>query len=83
MLADSGFLDLGDMRLEYRMTGPPPQAAPTLVLLHEGLGSADIWGSFAGAACGGDRSRSILLLARGLWPLVPFEAAAADLVHAR
>ena len=30
MLADSGFLDLGDMRLEYRMTGPPPQAAPTL-----------------------------------------------------
>ena len=45
-LADQGFLDLGDMRLEYRMTGPRPDATPTLVLLHEGLGSAAIWNSF-------------------------------------
>ena len=48
MLADEGFLDLGDTRLEYRMIGPPPDAAPTLVLLHEGLGSLAVWGSFAG-----------------------------------
>ena len=46
-LADQGLLDLGDMRLEYRMVGPRPDAAPTLVLLHEGLGHAGIWGSFA------------------------------------
>lgn len=46
-LSDQGFLDLGAMRLEYRMIGPPPDAAPTLVLLHEGLGHAGIWGSFA------------------------------------
>jgi len=46
-LADQGFLDLGDMRLEYRMIGPRPDAAPTLVLLHEGLGSAAVWGRFA------------------------------------
>ena len=46
-LSDQGFLDLGDMRLEYRMLGPRPDAAPSLVLLHEGLGSAAIWGSFA------------------------------------
>jgi pimeloyl-ACP methyl ester carboxylesterase len=46
-LADQGFLDLGDMRLEYRMIGPRPDAAPTLVLLHEGLGHAGIWGKFA------------------------------------
>ena len=45
-LADQGFLDLGDMRLEYRMIGPRPDAAPTLVLLHEGLGSVAIWSSF-------------------------------------
>jgi pimeloyl-ACP methyl ester carboxylesterase len=37
------------MRLEYRMVGPPPEAAPTLVLLHEGLGSVDIWDSFPDA----------------------------------
>ena len=45
-LADQGFLDLDDMRLEYRMTGPRPDAAPMLVLLHEGLGSVAIWNSF-------------------------------------
>src|SRR3954462_13494909 len=46
-LADQVFLELGQTRLEYRMIGPRPDAAPTLVLLHEGLGSADIWGGFA------------------------------------
>ena len=46
-LTDQGFLQLGQTRLEYRMIGPRPDAAPTLVLLHEGLGSADIWGGFA------------------------------------
>ena len=46
-LADQGFVELEDMRLEYRMIGPRPDAAPTLVLLHEGLGHAGIWGRFA------------------------------------
>jgi pimeloyl-ACP methyl ester carboxylesterase len=45
-LDDSGFLDLGTQRLEYRMIGPRPDAAPTLVLLHEGLGCAGLWGDF-------------------------------------
>ena len=45
-LADTGFLDLSPMRLEYRMIGPRPDAAPTIVMLHEGLGSVAIWGKF-------------------------------------
>jgi pimeloyl-ACP methyl ester carboxylesterase len=45
-LADSGFLDVGAQSLEYRMIGPRPDAAPTLVLLHEGLGSVGLWGDF-------------------------------------
>jgi pimeloyl-ACP methyl ester carboxylesterase len=46
-LADQGFVDLGaNMRLEYRMIGPRPDAAPTLVMLHEGLGCVGLWGSF-------------------------------------
>jgi pimeloyl-ACP methyl ester carboxylesterase len=49
MRADQGFLELGQMRLEYRMIGPRPDAAPTLVLLHEGLGCVAGWGSFAEA----------------------------------
>ncbi|HML07826.1 MAG TPA: alpha/beta hydrolase [Xanthobacteraceae bacterium] len=46
-LADEGFLDLGPMRLEYRMIGPRPDAAPVIVLLHEGLGCVGLWGAFA------------------------------------
>jgi pimeloyl-ACP methyl ester carboxylesterase len=45
-LADRGYLDLGDQRLEYRMVGPSAQEAPMLVFLHEGLGCVDIWGNF-------------------------------------
>lgn len=32
--------------LEARCWGPPPERAPTLVLLHEGLGSVAVWGDF-------------------------------------
>jgi pimeloyl-ACP methyl ester carboxylesterase len=32
--------------LEYIWRGPPPEAAPTLVLLHEGLGSVAQWKDF-------------------------------------
>ncbi len=46
MLPDQGFLDLPPLRLEYRMIGPRPDAAPTIVMLHEGLGSVGLWGSF-------------------------------------
>jgi pimeloyl-ACP methyl ester carboxylesterase len=45
-LADSGFLSIGTQRLEYRMIGPRPNAASTLVLLHEGLGCVGMWGDF-------------------------------------
>ena len=45
-LADNGFLDLGSARLEYRMIGPRPDAAPTIVMLHEGLGCVGLWGTF-------------------------------------
>jgi pimeloyl-ACP methyl ester carboxylesterase len=45
-LADQGFLDLGAMRLEYRMIGPRPDAAPIIVMLHEGLGCVGLWGQF-------------------------------------
>jgi pimeloyl-ACP methyl ester carboxylesterase len=53
-LAEQGFLDLdfdldsdlGPMRLEYRMIGPPPASAPTIVMLHEGLGCVGLWGDF-------------------------------------
>jgi pimeloyl-ACP methyl ester carboxylesterase len=45
-LAESGFLDIGSQHLEYRMIGPRPDAAPTIVMLHEGLGCVGLWGDF-------------------------------------
>jgi pimeloyl-ACP methyl ester carboxylesterase len=45
-LAPIGFLRINASDLEYRMIGPQPAAAPTIVMLHEGLGSAGLWGDF-------------------------------------
>jgi pimeloyl-ACP methyl ester carboxylesterase len=45
-LAPTGFLKIDSADLEYRMTGPAPDEAPTIVMLHEGLGSAGLWGDF-------------------------------------
>jgi pimeloyl-ACP methyl ester carboxylesterase len=56
-LAPAGFLRIGSAELEYRMVGPAPDAAPTIVLLHEGLGCVGLWGDFpeqlqAATGCG-------------------------------
>jgi pimeloyl-ACP methyl ester carboxylesterase len=45
-LSPSGFLTIDAADLEYRMIGPLPAEAPTIVMLHEGLGSAALWGDF-------------------------------------
>src|SRR3954451_17755053 len=45
-MLEPGFLEVGGVRLEARWVGPPPEAAPTLVFLHEGLGSTSLWRDF-------------------------------------
>ena len=44
--AGSGFLRADGRRLEYAWHGPPPEEAPTLVFLHEGLGCVSLWRDF-------------------------------------
>jgi pimeloyl-ACP methyl ester carboxylesterase len=44
-LSPSGFLTVGDAKLEYRVAGDPA-VPPAIVMLHEGLGSAALWGDF-------------------------------------
>lgn len=51
------FLRIGGTRLECRWIGPGPGEAPTIVFLHEGLGSVSTWRDFpdalaAATACG-------------------------------
>ena len=45
-LQPSGKLAIGNSDLEYRMIGPMPDKAPTIVMLHEGLGCVGLWGDF-------------------------------------
>lgn len=40
------FIELDGRRIETRHWGPPPGSVPTIVLLHEGLGSIDLWRDF-------------------------------------
>lgn len=44
--AASGRFEVGGKSLEYACHGPPPDDAPTLVLLHEGLGCVALWRDF-------------------------------------
>lgn len=39
-------INVNGLRLDARCFGPPPDQAPTLVLLHEGLGSVGLWRDF-------------------------------------
>jgi pimeloyl-ACP methyl ester carboxylesterase len=45
-LGDDVFIEVGTARLEYRVVGPRPESGAIFVLLHEGLGSAGLWGDF-------------------------------------
>ncbi|MBS0558941.1 MAG: alpha/beta hydrolase [Proteobacteria bacterium] len=55
--AERGALCLGPRRLETAWWGKPPVQSPTIVLLHEGLGSVSLWRDFparlaAATGCG-------------------------------
>jgi len=45
-LESSGFVTISSQSLEFRLVGPQPDKAPTLVLLHEGLGCVGLWNDF-------------------------------------
>lgn len=44
--AGKGFLTANGVQLEYACWGPAPDQAPTIVLLHEGLGCVALWRDF-------------------------------------
>jgi pimeloyl-ACP methyl ester carboxylesterase len=45
-LTPTGFLSIGSSSLEYNWLAPQSADAPTIVMLHEGLGSVGLWGDF-------------------------------------
>lgn len=49
--AGSGFIEVDGRSLEVLSVGPAPEKAPTLVLLHEGLGCVALWRDFPQKLC--------------------------------
>jgi pimeloyl-ACP methyl ester carboxylesterase len=45
------FITIDGCRLQYQWHGPPASEAPTIVFLHEGLGSISRWRDFPAAIC--------------------------------
>ncbi|WP_128928379.1 alpha/beta fold hydrolase [Bradyrhizobium guangxiense] len=45
-LTPTGFLSIDGASLEYKWLAPQSADAPTIVMLHEGLGSVGLWGDF-------------------------------------
>jgi pimeloyl-ACP methyl ester carboxylesterase len=45
------FVTIDGVRLQYQWHGPPTSEAPTVVFLHEGLGSISRWRDFPAALC--------------------------------
>ncbi len=81
-LAPSGTLRIGASDLEYRMIGPAPADAPTIVMLHEGLGSAGLWGDFPDRLAAATGAGVLVVFARRLRRLDAGDAAAAARLHA-
>lgn len=45
-VAEKGQISVAGMALEHRLIGAPPSRSPTIVMVHEGLGSVSTWGEF-------------------------------------
>jgi pimeloyl-ACP methyl ester carboxylesterase len=45
-LTPTGFLSIGGTSLDYKWLAPESADAPTIVMLHEGLGSVGLWNDF-------------------------------------
>ena len=63
---DLGFLEVDGVRLETRWIGPPPESAPTLVFLHEGLGSVSLWRDFPDRLSGSTGCGALVYCARDM-----------------
>ena len=61
------------VQLEYTWFGPPPTAAPTIVFLHEGLGSLGLWGDFPEAVCRETGCGGLVYSRRGHGPSDPLD----------
>jgi len=75
------FLTVDGCRLEYRWVGPAGEHAPTIVFLHEGLGSITQWKDFPAALCERTGCRGLLYNRRGYGGSDPLEFLPCEFMH--
>jgi pimeloyl-ACP methyl ester carboxylesterase len=72
------FLQAAGQRLEARFVGASPAGAPTLVFLHEGLGSVAHWKEFPDEVCARTGLGALVYSRRGYGASPPVPAAPRD-----
>jgi len=77
------FLTASGHRLHYEWIGPGPEAAPTLVFLHHGLGTVETWQDFPQALCEATGCGGLIYSrwGHGLSDPVPSEPRPLDFMH--
>src|SRR6185369_5892972 len=73
-------LTIDGVRLEYRWVGAPP-GAPTIVFLHEGLGSITQWRDFPAALCDRTGCRGLVYNRQGYGRSDPFDTLSLRFMH--
>ncbi len=73
-LNETGVVRVADAELEYRMIGPPPGEAPTIILLHEGLGCVSLWKDFPDRLAAATGLGVFVYSRRGYGRSSPYEA---------
>jgi pimeloyl-ACP methyl ester carboxylesterase len=77
-MSDVRFLDVRGDRLEACFVGASPPGAPTLVFLHEGLGSVAQWKDFPAEVCARTGLGALVYSRRGYGASSPVPAAPRD-----
>jgi len=75
------FVTVDGCRLEYGWVGAAGEDAPTIVFLHEGLGSITQWKDFPAALCERTGCRGLLYNRRGYGGSDPLELLPRDFMH--
>ena len=80
--AGPGFIEVSGDRLEVRRLGPPPGRTPTIVFLHEGLGSAGLWRDYPDRVCEAVGAGGLVYSRRGYGASDPAELPrSVDFMH--
>jgi pimeloyl-ACP methyl ester carboxylesterase len=77
----SEYVTIAGCRLEYRRIDGPGRDAPTIVFLHEGLGSITQWRDFPAALCARSRCAGLVYNRRGYGSSDPVDRMPLTFMH--